>query len=141
MDKIKQIDNKIIIPEEEIDFSYSRSSGPGGQNVNKRDTKVTLSWNVDKSRILNEEQKEIVKRVLAKDITNEGNIVLYAQDSRYQQVNKETVMNKLNKMVTDALRKRKKRISTKPPRRAKERRLEEKKRQSEKKRLRKPIDF
>jgi len=141
MDKIKQMENKIIIPEEEIDFSYSRSSGPGGQNVNKRDTKVTLSWNVDKSRVLNEEQKEIVKRVLAKDITKEGNIVLYAQDSRYQQVNKEAVMNKLNKMITNALKKRKKRIPTKPPRRAKERRLEEKKRQSEKKRSRRPIDF
>lgn len=138
MEKMKAVNDKINIPEEEIDFSYSRSSGPGGQNVNKRDTKVTLSWNVDRSRVLSEEQKVIIRRRLARYITKEGNIVLYDQESRYQEVNKERVMNKLNEMISQTLRRKKKRIPTKPSKKSEERRLEEKRKQSRKKELRKP---
>ena len=130
--------SRIEIPEEEVELIFSRSSGSGGQNVNKVSSKVTLRWNVEKSKTLDTVQKKLIWRRLANKIDQEGNIVLYSQTRRSQQQNRKEVMEKLNNLIDTALQPRKKRYPTRPPRSAQERRLQEKKIVSQKKKNRRP---
>jgi len=129
----------VKIPENEIEIKFIRSSGPGGQNVNRRATKVQLRWNLNQSQVLNEEEKENIRKQLS--ITKEEDLILESEETRYQARNKEIVIQRLNKLINQALKKRKKRIPTKPSRAARERRLKEKKRASEKKKLRQKIKY
>ena len=129
----------VKIPEKEIEIKFIRSSGPGGQNVNRRATKVQLRWNLNQSQVLNEEQKENIRKRLS--ITKEEDLILESEETRYQARNKEIVIQRLNKLINQALKKRKKRIPTRPSRAARERRLKEKKRTSEKKKLRQKIKY
>ncbi len=120
----------------ELAFTTSRSSGPGGQNVNKVNSKVTLHWNLAASNILSEHQREqIIKRLGAK-LTKDGILVLSAQDKRSQLQNKETVLSKLDFLLKKALTPVKKRKSTKPTRAALQKRKVEKRQHSEKKQWR-----
>ena len=131
----KVIEN-IIIPENEYDIIPSRSSGPGGQNVNKRSTKAMLNWNIIESKILNSEQKQ----KLLKYNHHKKEIVIYSQNQRYWKQNKQDVIKKLNKIVNEVLKPVKKRIPTRVPKRSKENRLKDKKKQAKKKKIRqKPI--
>ena len=127
----------IVIPENEYDLKFSRSSSKGGQNVNKVSTKVTLKWNVLNSTFLDEEQKRKIFRDLKNRIDKEGNLILYSQEERYQSRNREEVIDKFNSLVSRALKPTKKRISTKPTKGSGERRIKEKKEKSAKKKLRK----
>ena len=129
----------VKIPENEIEIKFIRSSGPGGQNVNRRATKVQLRWNLNQSQILNEEQKERIRKRLP--ITKEEDLILESEETRYQARNKEIVIQRLNKLINQALKKRKKRVPTRPSRAARERRLKEKKQISEKKKLRQKIKY
>ena len=141
MDNKENKEKIVNIPEEEIKFSFARSSGPGGQNVNKRDTKVIGVWNIEASQVLTPEQKVLILQHLRAKMNQEGDIIVYSQNHRSQSQNKEEVIKKLNNLINQALQPRKARFRTKVPRSEKRKRLENKKRQSEKKRLRKGIRF
>jgi ribosome-associated protein len=124
----------------ELEFSTSRSSGPGGQNVNKVNSKVTLKFNIPSSLLLSPDEKELLLRKLAIRLTNEGTLVLTSQDKRSQLDNKESVMDKFEQILKKAFEKKKARKATKPSKQAVKKRLQEKKQRSEKKQWRKNLE-
>jgi ribosome-associated protein len=124
------------IPESEIHLEFVRSSGPGGQKVNKTSSKAVLRWNVDGSSVLTPEEKAIVKEKLANRINKDGELYLDSDRLRSQHRNREYVVELLEELVAEALTPQAERKPTKPTRGSKERRLEGKKRQARKKQLR-----
>lgn len=123
----------------ECTFSSARSSGAGGQNVNKVNTKVELRFRVSSSTVFDENQKEKLQKRLANRINNDGELVLSSQESRSQSENKELVIGKFVQLLTDALKEKKKRKPTKPTKTSILKRLEAKKRQSDIKQMRKKL--
>jgi ribosome-associated protein len=121
----------------ELHFSASRSSGPGGQNVNKVNTKVELRFHVASSSLLSDDEKTLLMEKLVKKINSEGELILVSQAERSQLQNKEKVIEKFYVILTRALKPRKKRKPTKPSPALKEERLEAKRKQAEKKERRK----
>jgi len=122
----------------EFVFCASRSSGPGGQNVNKVNTKVELRFDVMKSAVLSEEEKSLILIKLKGKINSDGILIITSQEDRSQLKNKETAISKFYTLVTRALTPPKPRRSTKPTTASRLRRLTEKKKTGEKKSLRKP---
>jgi ribosome-associated protein len=120
----------------ELVFTMSRSSGPGGQNVNKVNSKVTLQLDVGNSQVLTTEEKQTISEKLSSRMTGQGFLVLSAQDKRSQLQNKEEVISKFEKLMVKAFEKRKARKATKPSKSAVQKRIKKKKVQSEKKRWR-----
>lgn len=120
----------------ELEFSTSRSSGPGGQNVNKVNTKVTLRWNVTGSLLLTPEEKELLLQKLSSRLTNEGVLLLASQDKRSQLQNKEEVVRKFDHLLKQAFTKKKKRKASKPSKSSVQSRLDKKKKHSDKKKMR-----
>ena len=129
------------IPESELKFSFSRSGGAGGQNVNKVETKVAVYWNFEDSPALSEEQKSLIKESLKNRINEKGELIIYSQTERSQAQNKEKALEILNDLVNQALTIPEERKETKVPRREKEKRLGEKRRQAEKKESRRATDY
>jgi ribosome-associated protein len=125
------LNNRNFLPE--LRFTASRSSGPGGQHVNKVSTKVELRFHVMNSSLLSEEEKVMISEKLAKRINQEGELVLVSQSERSQLRNKERVVEKFHDVLIKALTPKKKRKATKPSPEAIEKRLEEKRMQGEKK--------
>ncbi len=117
----------------ELEFNFSRSSGPGGQHVNKVNTKVGLRFDIYGSKILNEEQKELLLEKLSNKLTNDGVLVLASQEARSQLMNKELVLKKLDKLFKSAFFVPKKRKPTKPTKASQKKRLDSKKHQAKKK--------
>jgi ribosome-associated protein len=130
----------IRIPDDELELSFSRSGGPGGQHANTSATKVELRWDLAASGALTEEQKHLVSERLASRLTTDGVLVLQSSEHRSQTRNREAVIARLHNLVTEALRPQRPRRPTRPSRAAKRRRLEDKRRTSEKKALRQPPD-
>ena len=128
------MERKIV--DDEFEITFSRASGPGGQNVNRRATKATLFWNVWESRALSQEEKQKIVKAYPNRIDKEGNFIIWSQSERSQFQNRRDVIEKLERLVSQALKPEKVRRPTKIPGRAKEKRLKEKKMRSEKKRLR-----
>ena len=124
------------IPTGELRFRTSRSSGPGGQNVNKLETRVELMFDVVRSPSLSDDQKKTVLSALASRIDSDGILHLSSQKSRSQWENKQLVIEKLAALLHSALRVRKKRVKTAPTRGSKERRVQAKKKHSFKKQMR-----
>jgi ribosome-associated protein len=123
----------------ELVFTTSRSSGPGGQNVNKVNTKVTLKWDVLNATSITEEQRLIIREKLKSYFTKEGVLILMAQDKRSQLANKEAVLHKLDQLLKKAFVRKKVRKATKPSKTAVKKRLESKKQHAEKKQWRKKL--
>lgn len=123
----------IKIPESEMDISFVRSSGPGGQKVNKTSSKAELHWNVDRSGTFTAEEKEKIKAHLATRMNNLGEVVMSSQTERSQLQNKTNVIERLEALVAEALIPETERIATKPSKGADERRLRSKEKDSRKK--------
>ena len=119
---------KLRIPTNELRFEFSRSSGPGGQNVNKVNTKATLSWDFMQSATLSEEQKQTLAAcpALQRYLARSGCISLSNQTSRSQAENRERAAQRLLSLIEVALRPRRRRKRTAMPRAAKQKRLDAK---------------
>lgn len=117
----------------ELQFHASRSGGPGGQNVNKVNSKVTLIFNITDSRLLDEFEKAVLKDKLVKKLDSEGNLQIQAQEKRSQIQNKEIAIRKFYDILSKAFQKKKVRKVSQPSKAAIEQRLKEKKAISEKK--------
>jgi ribosome-associated protein len=117
----------------EWEFRTSRSSRPGGQNVNKVSSKVELRFDIDHSSVITEDEKELIRNKLASKITIEGILIIVSQENRSQLKNKEAAIHRFFSLLASALQPVKKRRPTKRTRASVERRLERKKQQSAKK--------
>jgi len=117
----------------ELQFKTSRSSGAGGQNVNKVETSVTVLWNVSGSLFFNDAQKALISDKLKNRINAEGMLFLTVSESRTQLMNKNKAIEKIIELVDKALVIPKKRWATKPSKGQKQKRLDTKKKLSDKK--------
>ena len=126
---------------QECDFKAVRSSGPGGQHVNKTSTKVMLHWSLKDSNVFSEEEKERLFKRLKSKLTSDDQLVLSYDQSRSQHKNKDEVFKNLVRLLENGLLKPKRRKKTKPSLASKKRRLDSKKRNAEKKANRKPPSF
>jgi ribosome-associated protein len=133
------INDELSIDDDDLLFSASRAGGPGGQNVNKVSSKVTLQLDLERARIPEEIKAKLTERLSAR-ISREGVLQVTSQVSRSQAENREIAREKLAELIRGALVEKKARRRTKVPRRAKLARLEEKKASSEKKSLRRRIE-
>jgi ribosome-associated protein len=123
--------------ENEFIYTASRSSGPGGQNINKVNTKVELRFNIRSTNLFSDEEKELIFRKLAKKINGEGELILVAQSERTQLMNKKLVAEKFFSVVSKALTSEAERRATRPTNTSVQKRLEEKRNLGIKKKLRK----
>ncbi|MBI4364914.1 MAG: aminoacyl-tRNA hydrolase [Candidatus Latescibacteria bacterium] len=122
------------IPLREIEIRTSRSSGPGGQNVNKLETRVEALWNVNESAAITDAERARVKAALRARITAAGLLRVTSQRHRTQAMNRESAIARLESLVAEALKPRKRRRPTTPTPASEEARLSEKKRRSRLKR-------
>ena len=125
-----------VIPISEFEFSFARSSGPGGQNVNKVNSKCILRWNAMKSSSLNDEARGRFFQMFSNRLTVDGMLVVSSEKFRDQKRNRAHCIEKVQTMVSSILRPAKKRNKTKPTASSKKKRLENKKAHSGKKTLR-----
>ena len=130
------IQNGLVIPEHELEFTTSRAGGPGGQHVNKTDTRITVRWNVLSSRALTEDQRNRLLEKLQSRITQEGDLIVHNSSSRSQQQNKKNALIILAQEIRNALHIPKKRIPTKISKTLKEARLQKKSHRSDIKKMR-----
>jgi len=126
----------VLIPLREIRTRASRSGGPGGQNVNKVETRVEAVWNLDESTSLTAAEKARLRSALGSRVAAEGSIRVVSQRHRSQARNREAAVERLRTMVATALRPRKSRRATAPTRASREARMETKRRRAVLKRLR-----
>jgi ribosome-associated protein len=124
------------VPLHEIEFRTSHASGPGGQNVNKLETRVEARWNIDLSAALSAEERARLKEALGPRIGAHGILRVSSQRHRSQFRNKQAAIERLRSLVAEALKPRKKRRPTSPTRKSEEVRIAEKKRRGLLKRLR-----
>lgn len=125
----------------ELTFRTSRSSGSGGQHVNKVSTRVELLFDVVQSEALSEKEKAFILERLANRITQDGVLLLASEASRSQLQNKKAVIKKFDELIEEALKPRKKRAKTGAFKADKRKRLEHKKQRAEKKANRKKINI
>lgn len=126
--------------EKEFLFAASRSSGPGGQNVNKVNTRVEIRFNVVLSYILTEEEKKLVLNNIKRKINSNGELIVFSQSERSQLKNREKATRKLLEILSGSLSEKQERIPTSPTLKSKSERLEGKRRLSFRKMLRKDVD-
>jgi len=122
-----KITKKLVIPSNEIKWRFSRSSGPGGQNVNKIESRVEIIFDLDDSKVLNVYQKEILKRNLKNKLVN-NSLRLAVQEHRNQLLNRQLALMKFSSIIKNALNKSfKLRKSTQPTKASQKKRVEFKK--------------
>ena len=125
-----EVTSKILISEDELVFRFSRSAGPGGQNVNKVNTRATLFFDVANCASFSDIEKKRILRRLATRADKQGVIRVVSQKYRSQKANRRTAVERLTELLRAALRKKAVRKKTKVPVYAKQKRLEEKKQRS-----------
>ncbi len=131
-----KITKTLVIPSNEIKWRFSRSSGPGGQNVNKIESRVEIIFNLEDSQVLNDYQKEILKRNLKNKLVN-NSLRLAVQEHRNQLLNRQLALMKLSSILKNALNKPLKlRKSTQPTKASQKKRVEVKKKRGELKKSR-----
>jgi ribosome-associated protein len=135
-DRVIHVGHGVSIPMSELSFQFVRSSGPGGQHVNKTATQVEVLFDVAGSTSLSQAQKQRVRRALRSYISGEGVLRLTCQSTRSQHRNREEALARLKALLSQALTVPKRRRATGPTRSSVERRLRAKKRRSELKRQR-----
>ena len=133
------VNHQISVPLREFEFTFSRSSGPGGQNVNKVNTKVTLHWPITSSPSLPDAVRERFIAKFHRRINNKGQLVVISQRFRDQGRNVGDCLAKLREMLSSVAVGPKSRKKTRPSRASRERRLQTKQRTSEKKQRRGPV--
>jgi ribosome-associated protein len=135
------IKNGIAIPGYELEITTSRAGGPGGQHVNKTNTRITVRWNVNTTHALNDQQKERVLQKLQSYLTTTGDLVVHSGISRSQYQNKQAALARLAEMLRTALHVPKKRMATRISKAVHESRLQTKTHRSTIKKMRsKKID-
>ena len=127
---------KVKIPEKELQFSYAKSSGPGGQNVNKLATKAVLHWDVKGSPSISEGVRHRFMRQNQTRIRKDGVLVIHSRKYRTRKGNVQACKVKLHELLKEAAKEPKLRKKTKPTKASKEKRLAGKKKHSDKKKLR-----
>lgn len=137
---MKPEDLKERIPEGEFEFSSSRSSGPGGQNVNKVNTKVEVRLNIILSSYLSEDEKKLICSKLGNKINSQGELIVTSQSERSQLLNREKALERILKLLCSALTEKPVRKSTVPTTKSKMERLEEKKKRGLIKKMRRDSD-
>jgi ribosome-associated protein len=130
------ITDQLEIDDGELTFTASRSAGPGGQNVNKVNTRITLRFDLEATEALSEEEKERIRERLATRISKAGVLSVSAQRERTQAANRKAATERFAELLQDALDESPERRPTKVPRRSKRRRLENKRRRGQLKRER-----
>lgn len=123
----------------ELVINTSRSSGPGGQNVNKVNTKVTIRWDIGNSTVLTPDEKEVLLNKLSAKLSIDQVLIVSSQETRSQVKNKIEVLMKVERIISKAFEKKKMRKATKPTKQAVKNRIESKKQQAEKKQWRKKL--
>ena len=132
--------SRLVIPPEELAATFSRSGGPGGQNVNKVETRVTLRFSVTRSAALSEAQRERALERLAPRLSGGGELIVTSQRTRRRARNLEDARERLAALLREATAVRKSRRPTRPTRAAVRRRLDEKQRRSQTKRGRRELE-
>ena len=136
-----QITNSILIPTRELEFQFSRSSGPGGQKVNKTSTKATLRWNLELSPSISSMTRNRLLEKLSSRLTTEGEIVIHSDKYRDRGRNTADCIVKFQELLRKALYRQKTRVATKPTRASKKKRLDNKSKRSDLKKNRKKVDY
>jgi ribosome-associated protein len=132
------VNRTVQLPLAELNVSFSRSGGPGGQHANTSSTKVELRWHLEASSALTPRQKQLVRSRLSSRLTDEGVLVLQSSEHRSQTRNREAAVARLVALLADALRVSPTRRPTRPTRAARQRRIEAKRRRGDTKALRRP---
>jgi ribosome-associated protein len=125
-----EINDRLHIPETELEWSFVRSGGPGGQNVNKVASKAVLRWHLADNLSLPDEVKARLRAHNRRRVTAEGDLLLTCQRSRDQERNRQECLDKLRELVLQAATTPKPRKATKPSRGSRERRLQTKRRRA-----------
>lgn len=127
----------IVIPMSEVEFTYARSGGPGGQNVNKTETKAVLRWNLERATWITKDVKERFRMTFGSRLTTDGDVVIHSDETRNRSINEKACLQKLTEMLRRVWFAPKKRVATKPTRSSQRRRVEAKRLRSEVKKNRK----
>lgn len=128
-----RVTTRIQIPDDDLHFTYSRSRGPGGQNVNKVNTKATLFFDFEDTTVLSEQVKQRIRVQHANRINNDGKLIITNQETREQARNRQMCLEKLVEIVAGCIAPPKKRKPTRPTNASKRRRLDNKKKNSQRK--------
>jgi len=136
-----RINEDLAIDDDELRFEFARSSGPGGQNVNKVETKVRLLFDLEGSRSLSSEQRSRIEERLSTRITKAGVLHVSSQRHRTREANRRATVERFVDLLSEALEEVEPRVRTRVPKAARRRRLESKRKRSQKKAMRaRPVD-
>ena len=125
------ITSRLVIPSRELKWRFSRSSGPGGQKVNKTNTRVEIIFNIEESKVLNDYQKKVLMKKLKTKLVNDC-ICLAVQEERNQLLNRQIAIKRISSVIRNSLKNSSKiRKATKPSKASQNRRLDSKKKRGE----------